>query len=140
MRLCSSFLALLSHAVAERIGIHNTDIETMDLLNVLGPMTAGQLSEQTGLTSGATTRLIDRLENAGLVRRVSDPSDRRRVIIEPIEKNAARVNALYVPLAQEMGRIWSQFSDEEVAVILRFFRESNAVIARENTRLRGEMD
>ncbi len=140
MRLYSSFLALLSHAVAEHVGIHNTDLETMDLLSVLGPMTAGQLSEQTGLTSGATTRLIDRLEHAALVRRCSDLDDRRRVIIEPVPENAERISAMYQPLAQEMGRLWSQFSDEEVAVILRFLRESNAVIASENARLREDGD
>src|SRR5438128_11934236 len=56
MRLMSSFDALFSQAVAERVGMHATDIETMDLLNTLGPMTAGELAERTGLSSGATTR------------------------------------------------------------------------------------
>src|SRR5512146_1550131 len=82
MRLMSTFDALFSHAAAEHVGMHPTDIETIDLLNVLGPMSAGELSHLTGLSSGATTRLIDRVESAGLVRRRPDEHDRRRVIIE----------------------------------------------------------
>lgn len=137
MRLMSSFDSLFSQAVAERAGMHSTDIETVDLLNVFGPMTAGQLSQMTGLSSGATTRLIDRLVRAGLVRRVADAQDRRRVRIEPIPENLQEIGAMYMPLAEALGRVWSSFTDEELEVILRFVRESNAVVAAENARLRG---
>ena len=137
VRLMSSFDSLFSHAVAERAGMHSTDIETLDLLNVLGPMTAGQLSRMTGLSTGATTRLIDRLAGGGFVRRVPDPKDRRRVHIEPIGENLRAIGEMYTPLAEAMGRAWSSFSDEELAVILRFVRESNAIVAAENARLRG---
>lgn len=140
MRLMSSFDSLFSHAVAERTGMHSTDIETLDLLNVLGPMTAGQLSQMTGLSSGATTRLIDRLARAGYARRVSDPRDRRRVYIETIPENLKELGELYTPLAEALGRAWASFSDEDLAVILRFARESNAVVAAENARLRGKED
>jgi DNA-binding MarR family transcriptional regulator len=138
MRLMSSFDSLFSHAVAERAGMHSTDIETMDLLNVLGPMTAGQLSQMTGLSSGATTRLTDRLVRAGFVRRVPDEIDRRRVHIEPIGENLQAIGEMYGPLAEGLGRVWAAFSDEDLAVILRFVRESNAVVAAENARLRGQ--
>ena len=140
MRLMSSFDSLFSHAVAERTGMHSTDIETLDLLNVLGAMTAGQLSQMTGLSSGATTRLIDRLARAGLARRVSDPKDRRRVYIEPIGANLQAIGEMYTPLAEALGREWASFSDKELAVILRFARESNAIVASENARLRGKED
>jgi DNA-binding MarR family transcriptional regulator len=134
----SSFDALFSLAIAERIGMHNTDIETLDLLNVLGPMTAGQLSELTGLTSGATTRLIDRLETSGYARRVPDEHDRRRVIIEPVAENLDDVAALYAPLIQKLRAIWSRFTDEELEVVLRFATETNAGVAEVNTKLRAE--
>lgn len=117
--------------------MHSTDIETLDLLNVLGPMTAGQLSRMAGLSTGATTRLIDRLSAAGFVRRVPDPDDRRRVHIEPVNENLHAIGEMYAPLAQALGRVWAAFSDEELAVILRFARESNAIVAAENARLRG---
>jgi DNA-binding MarR family transcriptional regulator len=140
MRLMSSFDSLFSHAVAERTGMHSTDIETMDLLNVLGPLTAGRLSQLTGLSSGATTRLIDRLVRAGFVRRVADPSDRRRVRIEPVYENLREIGEMFGPLADALGRAWSGFTDEELAVILRFVRESNAIVASENARLRGQSE
>lgn len=140
MRLMSSFDALFSHAVAERVGMHNTDIETLDLLNVLGPMTAGQLSASTGLSSGATTRLIDRLERAGFVRRVPDEADRRRVFIQPIYERMASVAGLYRPMADRLAKVWSEFSDDELEVVLRFARESNAAVAEANAELRSNAE
>src|SRR3989442_10990235 len=65
MRLMSSFDALFSQAVAERVGMHATDIETMDLLNTLGPMTAGELAGGAGLSSGGGTRGIGRMQRPG---------------------------------------------------------------------------
>ena len=137
VRLMSSFDALFSQAVAERLGMHATDIETMDLLNTLGPMTPGELSKRTGLTSGATTRLIDRLERAGYVRRRPEPRDRRCVIIEPVEENLGELGALFEPLAEGMTELWAQFDDEELDIIIRFARQSNIVTAEVNARLRG---
>lgn len=138
VRLMSSFDSLFSHAVAERVGMHQTDIETMDLLNTLGPMTAGELSERTGLTSGATTRLIDRLERVGYVRRRADASDRRCVIIEPVEENLEQLGALFEPMASGMAELWSTFDDRELDVIIEFVRRSNLLVAEINTRLRAE--
>jgi DNA-binding MarR family transcriptional regulator len=137
-RLMSSFDSLFSHAVGERVGMHQTDIETMDLLNTLGPMTAGELAARAGLTSGATTRLIDRLERAGYVRRRHDPADRRRVIVEPVLENLGEVARLFEPLAEGMTRLWSTYSDEELDVIIDFVRRSNAATAEANARLRAE--
>jgi DNA-binding MarR family transcriptional regulator len=136
-RLMSSFDSLFSHAVAERVGMHQTDIETMDLLNTLGPMTAGELAARAGLTSGATTRLIDRLERAGYVRRRPDETDRRCVIIEPVYENLEELAALFQPLAEGMAEMWSEFDDDQLDVIIEFVRRSNAVTAQLNARLRA---
>lgn len=137
-RLMSSFDSLFSHAVAERVGMHQTDIETMDLLNTLGPMTAGELAERTGLTSGATTRLIDRLERAGYVRRRPDANDRRCVIIETVDENLQDLGALFAPVARGTIDLLSRFDDDEVKVILEYVRQSNAMISEFNSRLRKE--
>jgi len=137
VRLMSSFDALFSQAVAECVGMHSTDIETMDLLNTLGPMTPGELSRRTGLTSGATTRLIDRLERVGYVRRRPDEVDRRCVIIEPVDENLEQLGALFQPLAEGMAELWSKFNDDELEVIIKFVRQSNALTAEVNARLRA---
>jgi DNA-binding MarR family transcriptional regulator len=137
MRLMSSYDALFSQAVADRVGMHATDIETMDLLNTLGPMTAGELSSRTGLSSGATTRLIDRLERAGYVRRRPDEVDRRRVIIEPVWNNLSELGDLFEPLAVGLTDLWSSFSEGQLTVILDFIRRSNAFVQEQNARVRG---
>jgi DNA-binding MarR family transcriptional regulator len=137
MRLMSSFDALFSHAVAERVGVHATDIETMDLLNTLGTMTAGELSQHTGLTSGATTRLIDRLVRKGYVRRKADESDRRRVLIEPVFENLQEIGEMYEPLALHLAEAWASLSDSELTTILEFTRRTNQIMAAENARIRG---
>jgi len=138
MRLISSFDSLFSQAVAERVGMHQTDIETMDLLNTLGPMTAGELSDRTGLTSGATTRLIDRLERVGYIRRCADAADRRCVIIEPVMENLEQLGALYQPMADAMAELWSKLGDHELDVIIEFVRQNNAVVAEINARMRAQ--
>jgi DNA-binding MarR family transcriptional regulator len=136
MRLMSSFDALFSQAVAECVGMHSTDIETMDLLNTLGPMTAGELAERTGLSSGATTRLIDRMERAGYVRRRPDEHDRRCVIVEAVEENLGEIGALFQPLAEGLTECWSEFDDEELDVIIEFVRRNNAIVAAINAEMR----
>jgi DNA-binding MarR family transcriptional regulator len=140
MRLMSSFDALLAQAIAERIGMHSTDIETLDLLSVLGPMTAGRLAELTGLSTGATTRLVDRLVRAGYVERRADPGDRRRVIVEPVLSNLDGVNDLYMPLTARLTDLWKSFDQDELQVILRFVRGSNAAVSEVNASLRSELN
>ncbi len=137
MRLMSSFDALFSQAVAERVGMHATDIETMDLLNTLGPMTAGELAERTGLSSGATTRLIDRMERARYVRRRPDEHDRRCVIVEPVDENLGAIGALFQPLADGLIELWSTFTDSELDVIIDFVRRNNALVAKINASMRA---
>ena len=72
LRRVSAQSVLLSDAVADHVGLNSTDLECLDLLFLAGPTTAGQLAEHTGLTTGAMTAVIDRLERATLVRRSHD--------------------------------------------------------------------
>src|SRR3979490_3402685 len=69
-------------AVADAIGLNRTDMRCLDVLSREGPVTAGRLAEATGLTSGAMTTALDRLERAGYARRTRDATDRRRVLVE----------------------------------------------------------
>ena len=82
--------SLFGQTVAIRFGLTESDIEALEVLLDSGSATAGRLSELMGLTTGAVTRVIDRLEQAGYVRRVPDPADRRRVIVEIVTEQAAR--------------------------------------------------
>ena len=75
---------LFRQALADRVGLNATDLACAGILSESGRLTAGRLAEVTGLTTGAVTGVVDRLERAGYVRRTSDPEDRRRVIVEPV--------------------------------------------------------
>ncbi len=84
--------------VAERQGLAGTDVEVLRLLAEDGAMTVGRIGELTALTTGATTRMVDRLEQAGFVRRIPDAADRRRVIVEPVAERASAVVDAFAPL------------------------------------------
>jgi DNA-binding MarR family transcriptional regulator len=129
---------MLSQAVAERAGVNSTDLEAADLINLMGPMTAGRLAELTGLTTGAITGVIDRLERAGFARRVKDPDDRRRVVIELAPEHVeGKLGPLYEPMQRAMEELYARYSDEEIALLLDFLRRANRAGPEEIARLRG---
>jgi DNA-binding MarR family transcriptional regulator len=118
---------MLSHTIASRLGISPTDLETMDILSTNGPLTAGRLAELTGLTTGAITGVVDRLEKSGFVRRERDANDRRRVIIHLVADRARRIGKLYVPLARAMTELSERYTDEELALMVDYTRRGNAI-------------
>src|SRR6516165_3630549 len=98
-RQLSAATILFHQAIADRLGMNITDHKCADMLARNGAMTAGDLADYAGLTTGAITGVIDRLEKAGFVHRVKDPHDRRRVIVEPLSK---RMEKEIAPLFQSM--------------------------------------
>ena len=101
-----------------------------------GPQTAGQLAELTGLTTGAITGLVDRLEKVGFVRRDRDPSDRRKVVIHPVlEKMETEIAPLFTSMGAAMEDLLSRYSDPELAIIQDFVSRSIAVLQAETTQL-----
>jgi DNA-binding transcriptional ArsR family regulator len=138
LRLSTSLGALLSQAVAERLGVNSTDLESMDFLNLYGPMTPGRLGELTGLSSGGVTRLVDRLERAGFVRREPDPNDRRKVIIQPAwEASDLHVQPLFAGVAREMGALMRSYPAEELQVILSFVHGWTGIMSGQIAWIRG---
>ncbi|MDN5760146.1 MAG: MarR family transcriptional regulator, partial [Tomitella sp.] len=88
-------IAQLNELIADRMGVVLRDLDCLHALNRGGPATTGELAARVGLTSGAASRMIDRLEDAGCARRVRDRADRRRVLVEPTEEGLARIRAYY---------------------------------------------
>jgi DNA-binding MarR family transcriptional regulator len=139
LRETSAQTVLFSHAVADRAEINSTDLETLDILARNGAMTAGRLAELTGLTTGAITGLVDRLERRGYARRERHPSDRRSVIVRPLSENAERDLApSYAGMSQAMAELMSRYSDEELAVVADFLTRAAAITAEQVARLRSE--
>jgi DNA-binding MarR family transcriptional regulator len=116
-----------------------TDLESLDILARHGPITAGRLAELTGLTTGAITGLVDRLESRGYARREPHPTDRRSVLVRPLIDNAERDLApSYAAMSKAMDELVSRYSDDELAVIADFMSRAAAVTAEQITKVRGE--
>jgi DNA-binding MarR family transcriptional regulator len=118
---------LTSQVIAERFNLHTTDLECLDLIYLRENPSAGDLARATGLTSGAITALIDRLEGAGYVKRVEDPTDRRRLHVQIRPTAIAPIKAVYEPMQARMFELWSSYSIKELEVILDFLSRSTAL-------------
>ena len=136
MRGASAQSVLVSQATADRLGMSQTDLECLDVLGLHGPITAGRLAELTGLTTGAVTGLVDRLEAAGYVRRERDPGDRRRVIVRPLPEAIERIGPLYAPMAREMAELCDRYGDDELKLLVDFFDRAGRVALAHVARLR----
>src|SRR2546421_169034 len=121
---------LASETIAAIFGLHKTDLESLDLIYLKGgACSAGELARATGLTSGSTTALIDRLERAGYVAREDDPNDRRRQIVR-IQSSAIKpIKAVYAPMQVEMVKLWTSYRAEDLEVIADFITRSTQLQA-----------
>jgi len=109
---------LFVHTVSEIVGIHSTDIRCLDFLNEVHSSTAGDLAKITGLTTGAITAVIDRLEKAGFVKRETDRSDRRKIIVRLIVRNPNNLKLSCNLFTKQIPNILSKYSTEELKLIL----------------------
>jgi DNA-binding MarR family transcriptional regulator len=127
--------------VADVLGLHITDHKCLDLFRQYGAMPAGRLAELTGLTTGAVTGIIDRLEKAGFVRRANDPKDRRRTIIEPVrnKKWERKIEAIFIPFHERMHKLLSSYSDSELAFLLDVLTKSIELTREESKKLRTSL-
>lgn len=140
LRNSSSQGVLLSQAIADKVGINSTDLECLDVLAMSGSITAGLLAEITGLTTGAITGVIDRLEKAGFVERVKDPDDRRRVIVRTVKENIQKIEPFYSGLGRAMSEVFARYSDEELSIILDFYMRSSKAAQTAISDLRGKVE
>ena len=137
MRDVSGQGVLYSQAVADRLGINTTDLECLDHIS-RGPLNAGRLAELTGLTTGAVTGVIDRLERAGLARREHDTGDRRRILVVATPTVAQRVAPLFEPMERNAMSVLSMYHDDELALLLDFLKSASnaALVAMAELRAR----
>ena len=117
--------------LAKKLKLSRTDMRCLDLIGRLGPMTAGHLAEESGLTTGAVTFILDRLEEAGMVTRRRDTEDRRRVWVEIIPAAQERLQCLQQPVAEEMRQVAQRFKADELAIVRDFMRQAKEVFQRQ---------
>ncbi len=137
MRDLSTATILFHQAVADRLAMNVTDHKCAGILARSGPITAGELAVRTGLTTGAITGVIDRLEKAGFVRRARDAGDRRRVIVEPDLKQIERkIGPLFESMGRETALMFSGYGAQELSLIRDFAVRSLRIADQETRKLR----
>jgi DNA-binding MarR family transcriptional regulator len=122
---------------AERLGISETDLHCMNIIENSGGLTAGELAVQSGLTNGAITGVLDRLERAGFAQRIPDPSDRRRVQVEVTAEFYKRAELIWGPIAEDLqATLGKRYTKEELERMTDFLRVTAEVGQRHLERLR----
>ncbi|MEJ2852135.1 MULTISPECIES: MarR family winged helix-turn-helix transcriptional regulator [unclassified Saccharothrix] len=124
-------------AGAEAAGLHATEWYALSQISLDGPLTSGELATATGLTTGATTRLIDRLERAGYVRRTSDPADRRKVRVEVVPESLARIDEVVAPARAKIAEVLARYTDDQLDTLFDYFTHATPAYRAATTELRA---
>ena len=131
---------LFRHSVARMLGLSVTDMECLALVFFKGLSTPSELSRYTGLTSGATTTMLDRLERAGLIERRPNPDDRRGTLIVIVKEAAERVGPLFEPARKSQEALVSSYSEKQLQLLAEFFRRSTAMWEEEREKLQERLE
>jgi DNA-binding MarR family transcriptional regulator len=137
-RELSVYSTMFNTIIADRMGLAINDLRSWDLLHIHGPMSAGRLARMLGLSGGAVTALIKRLERVGAVTRHIDPTDRRKVIIRvvyPLRDGSQK--GAFQALGARIMSVLNQFSDKELEASWRLMHEVGMVMQQETTHLRS---
>ena len=138
MRRAGSIMQLLGQVSADRMGINATDLNCLNIVALTGRMTAGDLARQTGLSTASITGVLDRLEEGGFVRRVRDPHDRRRVIVELGGGPGLReIGPTFGPVVKAWRAAATSYSDDELRLLLEFQGKLEGIMRGQLARLRG---
>ena len=127
---------LFNQKVADHVGLHLTDMQCVNLLDLLGPVTPGRLAACTGLTTGGVTVMLDRLEKAGMVKREPNPNDRRSVLVRVNPKKLQKINALYSGINKQLEAFFAETPEAELRSLAHSFSRMNAL--RAEGRLESE--
>lgn len=128
-RRSAAFLGMLNRAVASQVKLNATDVETLGVLAVTGPVTPTRLASLLAMGTGSMTLVIDRLERVGFVRRVRGAADRRSLTVEIVEERRQEMAAFYEPLRERTSEIARSYNESELAVIIDFLTRSNDMLS-----------
>jgi DNA-binding MarR family transcriptional regulator len=140
VRESQRFSDITDDLVCELMGINRTDSRCLDILEQLGRMTAGALAHESGLSTGAITAVIDRLEKAGYAQRVDDPADRRRVLVELTDKARALADELMgEPMAAWAGPLLQRYSERDLQLMIDFMEQAAGISVQHIEWLRSKL-
>ncbi len=129
-------LTLFRNAVSEWAGLNVTDMECLRLLFLKGTTSPSELAKHTGLTSGATTAMLDRLEQAGLIERRPNPNDRRGTLIAAAESSAEKAASWFASARNAQDKLISSYSEEELEIIADVFEKFTSLWQEESKKLK----
>ncbi len=130
----------VDEVICELLGVNRSEARALDLLEQAGRLTAGQLALQSGLSTGAITGLIDRLERSGLARRVQDSADRRRVLVEMTEKaKQLSWELMGEPMTRYASETLNHYNERELELLLDFTRRGREIQERHAEWLRDRL-
>jgi len=136
-RRYSTAIVLFHHAVAEALGLGPTDHKCLELLRERGAMTGSQLAATTGLTTGAISGVVARLERGGFVRRTPDPQDARKQILRPVARRIDDIQQVLAPFRDDYARVLQDFNAQQVKAIMAFLDHGATVALRHAALLRA---
>ena len=137
-RLLARQLVRFYDAVADQLGLPATDLACLGVLRDRRQASAGQLATELGLSTGAVTRVIDRLHRGGLVRRLPDPTDGRRVLVELVPEAEASVSGFFAGQAAQITESTADLTDSQLRLLVGFLRQRTTGSRAEADRLRRE--
>jgi DNA-binding MarR family transcriptional regulator len=122
-------------AVADAVGLNRTDLRCVDVLVLGGATTAGRLAEAIGLTPGAMTTALDRLDHAGMIQRTRDTVDRRRVMVQATQRAVRMVRQVHEGHIAHYERLYGELTQAQIELLLGFVRGQGDLGEREATLL-----
>ena len=123
-RALSTAAVLYHSSLAELSGLSPTEWKALELIQRLGPVTAGVLARESGLAPASVTALITRLERKGYARRVPNPADGRSVLVEMVPGRLEGGSSVFDDFLRSLHALYEEFSDDELRSIGRFLGEA----------------
>jgi DNA-binding MarR family transcriptional regulator len=127
----------LDELVVERLGINRTDGRCLDVIDQHGAMTAGELATATGLSPGAITNILDRMEHAGYLKRVRDPGDRRKITVQLTPEASKRLMEIFGPIMCWSEAELSRYTDEQIRFVMDFLRRGRVFMEEYVAKVRA---
>jgi DNA-binding MarR family transcriptional regulator len=126
---------LFHQAVGQLLGVNVTDMKCLDIMTLKGSASPSELAEHTGLSTGATTAMLDRLENAKLIERRPHPTDRRVTLVVLSQEAMRKLPAMFESLAKAMETLVLGYSEKELKVLVDFFAKVDVLWKQEREKL-----
>jgi MarR family transcriptional regulator, organic hydroperoxide resistance regulator len=128
IRCLRQFIAgsiLYNQQIADRVGLHLTDVQCINILELMGPSTPGELARFTGLTTGGVTMMLDRLEKAGYLKREPNPRDRRSILVRLNPAKVKKMQAFYIDINQRMATLLDETPERELRAVVKLLSKMN---------------